>query len=109
MIGPVFKDEELFATKEVFFVGQVIGIIVATTHDIARNAARLVKISYEKLPFVLTIEEAIEKESFFDIKRKLVNGMYTSDKSLSIEHSGLNFIEGTCRMAGQEHFYLGMG
>lgn len=55
-IGPVFHDEELFATKEVHHVGQMIGIIVAESEEIAREAAKLVKIQYEKRAPIVTIE-----------------------------------------------------
>jgi xanthine dehydrogenase/oxidase len=56
IIGPVFRDEELFATKQVYFVGQMLGMIVAESESIARFAARKVKVVYEKLPAVFTIE-----------------------------------------------------
>lgn len=49
-------DEELFATRKVFFVGQMLGMILAESELIARRAARLVKVEYEKLPTVFTIE-----------------------------------------------------
>ncbi len=56
IIGPVFHDEELFATKEVHHVGQMIGIIVAESEEIAREATRLVKVQYEKRAPIVTIE-----------------------------------------------------
>ena len=54
--GPVFKDEELFASKDVFHVGQMIGIIVADTEEIARKAVKLVKIEYNVRKPIITIE-----------------------------------------------------
>ena len=56
MIGPVFQDEELFATKEVHCMGQMIGMIVANTEAHARYAAKLVKVTYKSLPAIFTIE-----------------------------------------------------
>lgn len=56
MIGPVSRDEELFATKEVHHVNQVLGIIVAENEVIARAASRKVKVQYKKLPAIFTIE-----------------------------------------------------
>ena len=56
VIGPVFKDEELFATKEVHFCGQLIGLILAHDQQTAQEAAKMIKIEYEELPHILTIE-----------------------------------------------------
>jgi xanthine dehydrogenase/oxidase len=111
MIGPVFKDEELFATKEVHFIGQIIGLILASTETEAKAAMKLCKVTYEPLPFVLTIEDAIEQKSFFSHVRKLERGDF-SDKKLNAVENGLRLqdavkhVEGVARMSGQEHFYL---
>jgi xanthine dehydrogenase molybdopterin-binding subunit B len=43
-IGPVIHDEELFASKEVLFHGQPVGIIIAETHQIAVEASRAVEV-----------------------------------------------------------------
>ena len=37
-------------------MGQVIGVIVAETQAQAQRAAKMVKITYEELPRILTIE-----------------------------------------------------
>ncbi len=55
IIGPVFKDEELFASDKVYFCGQIVGIVLAETQRQAQEAAKLVKIDYEVLPHILTI------------------------------------------------------
>lgn len=56
IFGPVIKDEELFASKEVFHVGQMIGLIIADTEEHAREAAKCVKIQYEVRKPIITIE-----------------------------------------------------
>lgn len=43
-IGPVFPDEACFASDEVTAVGQVIGVVAADTHELARRAAAAVKV-----------------------------------------------------------------
>jgi xanthine dehydrogenase/oxidase len=98
------KDEELFATEYVHFYGQPIGLILADTLTIATAAAKLVKIEYEKMPAIFTIEEAISAGSFFQQTRELNSGVYAQGKEL--DESGLIFVEGEARMSGQEHFYL---
>ena len=44
------------ACGQVTCVGQVIGAVVAETQAQAQRAAKMVKISYEELPRILTIE-----------------------------------------------------
>ena len=66
--GESVKDEEIFASKVVHCVGVVIGLCVADTEEHARQAAELVTVEYEELsPTILTIDEAIEHESYFGI------------------------------------------
>lgn len=110
MIGPVFQDEELFATKIVHCVGQMIGMIVAESEAQARYASKLLKIKYQPLPAVFTIEDAIEKKSFFEIERKLDSGEFSNDPPKnpgSLPRSAAtHFVQGVARMSAQEHFYL---
>ena len=67
-IGAVVHDEECFASKEVTCIGQPIGIIVADTEQHARMAARLVKIEYEDLPALFSIEDAIKANSYYEVR-----------------------------------------
>ncbi|CAI7828132.1 unnamed protein product [Closterium sp. NIES-54] len=62
--GAVEHDEEVFASESVHCVGQIIAVVVADTHDHARAAAKKVKVIYEDLPAVLTIQEALASGSF---------------------------------------------
>ena len=52
-------DEEVFADGKVNFIGQIIGVIVAEGKPLAQRAAKLVKVAYEDLPSVITIEVLI--------------------------------------------------
>ncbi|KAJ3111857.1 hypothetical protein HDU96_005283 [Phlyctochytrium bullatum] len=104
-IGPIFKDEELFASEFVYFVGQPIGLIVAETQDVAEAAAKLVHVEYESLAPIFTIEEAINAKSFHKVERKIHTGIFLSPGNTG-HVSELHYVEGTVRMAGQEHFYL---
>ena len=47
---------KLCLLDQVTCVGQVIGAVVAKTQAQAQRAAKMVKISYEELPRILTIE-----------------------------------------------------
>lgn len=94
-------DEVFFALDEVFTVGQPIGMVLADTAKRAEQAARAVKVEYEELPAIFTIEEAIEKESYFNHFRHIKKG----DVEKAFAEADHVF-EGTARMGGQEHFYL---
>ncbi|XP_055386170.1 xanthine dehydrogenase [Condylostylus longicornis] len=100
--GAVFHDEEVFATT-VYTHGQTIGAIVAKTQAIAQRAARLVKVTYEELsPIIVSIEDAIKHQSYFDgFPKTFVKG----DVEEAFQNSDY-IVEGSCRMGGQEHFYL---
>ncbi|CAG8803556.1 7882_t:CDS:2, partial [Racocetra fulgida] len=65
--GIILQDEEVFASNEVCYM-------VAETKQIAQEAKHLVKIEYEELPHILTIDEAIEQNSFFPMTPKLARG-----------------------------------
>ncbi|KAK4785485.1 hypothetical protein SAY86_002174 [Trapa natans] len=103
-IGPVIYDEEVFATTHVTCVGQVIGVVVADTHENAKLAASKVQIQYGDLPPILSIKDAINAESFHpDSQMILTKG----DVDMCFE-SGQCYrtIEGEVQVGGQEHFYL---
>jgi xanthine dehydrogenase/oxidase len=94
-------DETFFAVDEVFTVGQPIGMILADTAKHAEQAMRAVKIEYEELPAIFTIEEAIEHDSYFQHFRYIKKGD-TEKAFAEADH----VFTGTARMGGQEHFYL---
>lgn len=99
--GAPVCDEVFFAIDEVFTAGQPIGMILADSAKRAEQAARAVKVEYEELPAILTIEEAIEAESFFNHFRFIKKG--DTDKAFA---EADHVISGVTRMGGQEHFYL---
>jgi len=99
--GAPVCDEVFFAVDEVFTAGQPIGIILADSAQHAAAGARAVKVDYEELPAIFTIEEAIEKESFFEHYRYINKGD-TEEAFKNCDH----VFTGVARMGGQEHFYL---
>ncbi|XP_015770301.1 PREDICTED: xanthine dehydrogenase/oxidase-like [Acropora digitifera] len=100
--GPVTFDEEIFATEKVTCVGQIIGAVLAETQSQAQRAAKMVKITYEELPRILTIEEAIAAESFLDSTPLCIE---KGDLKAGFDESD-HLLEGEMRVGGQEHFYL---
>ncbi|KAL1215699.1 Xanthine dehydrogenase 1 [Cardamine amara subsp. amara] len=104
MIGPIVADEELFATDVVTCVGQVIGVVVADTHENAKNAAGKVDVGYEELPAILSIQEAINAKSFHpNTEKRLSKG----DVEMCFQSGQCDrILEGEVQIGGQEHFYL---
>lgn len=104
--GTAAYDEQFFATDEVVSHGQIIGAIVASDKIVATKAARLVKVEYEDLPTILTIEEALAAGSFHpQYDRRIARGQEVDDALAACDH----VLEGVTRMGGQEHFYLETG
>lgn len=83
---------------------QAIGVVVADTHENARNAAGKVHVKYEDLPAILSITDAIKYQSFHpDTDRTLTKG----DVELCFQSGKCDrIIEGQVQVGGQEHFYL---
>ena len=97
-IGPVQPDEPLFAADLVEFRGQPLFAVAATSVELARRAARLAKVRYEPLEPIVTIEQALAKQSFVLPTVRMQRG----DVNAPAKHK----IKGKLRCGGQEHFYL---
>ncbi|KAM0430590.1 hypothetical protein ACHAPT_005942 [Fusarium lateritium] len=99
--GAPHFDEVFFAEDEVLTAGQPIALILATSAARAQEAVRAVKVEYEDLPAVLSIEDAIEADSYHKFFREIKKGD-TEEAFKNCDH----VFTGTVRMGGQEHFYL---
>ncbi|XP_042880077.1 xanthine dehydrogenase/oxidase-like [Penaeus japonicus] len=100
-VGPIAADEELFASKKVVCVGQLIGLVVAKDRATAQRAARVVRIQYEDIkPCIITIQDAIKEQSWWTpltITKGDVEAGFRSSEHV---------LEGEMHVGGQEHFYL---
>jgi xanthine dehydrogenase/oxidase len=99
--GAPHFDEVFFAEDDVFTTGQVIAMVLATSALRAEEGARAVKVEYEELPAILTMEEAIEAESYHKHYREIKKGN-VEEAFKTCDH----VFTGVARMSGQEHFYL---
>uniref|UniRef100_A0A8C3JSV9 Aldehyde oxidase n=1 Tax=Calidris pygmaea TaxID=425635 RepID=A0A8C3JSV9_9CHAR len=95
------KDEQAYAEEKVICVGQIICAVVAESVTQAKCGAEKVKIVYEDLEPILTIEDAIKHKSYITEERKIEKG----DIEKGFE-SADEIIEGELHVGGQEHFYL---
>ncbi|CAE8703078.1 unnamed protein product [Polarella glacialis] len=103
-IGPVLHDEQLFRCKEVTSTGQPIGLVVAETLEAAERGARLVKVTYEDLPPIITIEDAIKATNYHAKSDHLKIEDGDVDAAFALPDTVI--VEGEIRLGGQEHFYL---
>ena len=62
LINVGYDDEPVLAEDKVLYHGEPIVAVVATTERAAREGAAAVKVTYEDLPHVLDVEEAIKPE-----------------------------------------------
>ena len=96
------EDEVVFADKYVYCVGMIIGVILAKDQETAQKASRKVKIEYRELPAIITIDEAIQANSYHAVPNKGI----TSGDVESVFSKAKNVIEGEMRTGAQEHFYM---
>ncbi len=101
LLATFVHDEPVFATDKVEHVGQVIGLVVASSAMAARRAARKVQLNIEELPPILNVRDALKAESYVlppvfvkrgDAARALRDAPHT--------------LSGQLEVGGQEHFYL---
>jgi xanthine dehydrogenase/oxidase len=100
--------EELFATETVHHVGQPIGFVVARTQKEADAASFLVQVTYEELPAVLTIEQALAAGPSHVLPH--ADGAHPvvtagPDVEQALQSSPV-VIEGTASIHSQLHMYL---
>jgi xanthine dehydrogenase large subunit len=101
MLAAFAGDEPVFAMDTVQFVGQVVGVVVATTVMQARRAARKVQLHITPLPAILTVQQAMAAQSFVLPPVHVRRG----DAQAALQEAQ-HTLSGTLEVGGQEHFYL---
>ncbi len=100
-IGPGTIEEPMLAVEEAEYVGHPVAAIAADTLDHARAAAAFVDITYDPLPAILTIEEALASGAIVCPEQHMVRG----DPFTALGKAPLR-LAGEVRCGGQDHFYL---
>ncbi len=100
-VGPIFKGDKIFTSKNIEYYGQPIFAVIAKTNNLAKKAALKVKIDLKISKPIVSIEEALKKKSFVLKPKHLTrgnikDGFKKSDKIL----------KGKLYSGGQDHFYL---
>ncbi|XP_021892683.1 indole-3-acetaldehyde oxidase-like, partial [Carica papaya] len=100
--------EPLFADELIQCVGQRVALVVADTPKHADMAANLAVIDYdtENLePPILTVEDAVEKSSFFEVPPFLNPGQ-VGDISRGMAEAEQKIINSEIRLGSQYYFYM---
>ncbi|WP_343595104.1 xanthine dehydrogenase molybdopterin binding subunit [Acinetobacter sp.] len=99
--GPIVKDDPIFAEHQVEFYGQALFVVAAKSYQQARHAVRLAQIEYAAETPILSIQDAIEKESWVLPPVDFHHG----DVEQAFQHAA-HQLSGSISLGGQEHFYL---
>ncbi|MFL6797735.1 MAG: xanthine dehydrogenase molybdopterin binding subunit [Xanthobacteraceae bacterium] len=100
-IAPIRTNEPLLPEGVVEYEGQPIAAVAAETFDQARAAAKLVAVKYAPLTAVLTLDEALARESYVSPPQTIARGEVDSMLAAAPYRSS-----GELRCGGQDHFYL---
>lgn len=100
-IGPIHPNEPILAAGVVEYFGEPVAAVAAPTLQAARDAARRVRVAYDDLPAVLTVDEAWAKESYVSPPQTLRRG----DAAAGLAKAP-HRLSGELRIGGQDHFYL---
>ncbi|MDW3183065.1 xanthine dehydrogenase molybdopterin binding subunit [Roseobacter sp.] len=101
-VSPSNHDEPLLATGSVQYVGQPLFVVAATSHLAARQAARLGDVDITPGKPILSIEDALARNSRFEDGPRIY-GRGDVDQALQ---AAPHNISGQLEVGGQEHFYL---
>jgi xanthine dehydrogenase large subunit len=100
-LNPLTHDEPCLAEEKVNCIGQAILLIAAENEHAAIEAEKKIKIIYDPLEPVLTIQQAREKGTALAKTRKIETGK-PEESLLKASH----ILEGELKIGGQEHWYL---
>ena len=100
-VGPVFDGDPIFPKNKVEYFGQPLFAVAATSMEFARKAVLKAKVIYQELKPIITIEDALKKNSLLFEPRVIKKGN-PSQKILKSK----NRLSGKFTTGSQEHFYL---
>lgn len=95
------SDEAIFAGSEVSYQGQVLGLIIAKSRDIAARVASAVTVELAPTPAVLDTRSALKQSNFVLPSASLTRG----ELNIGWDESS-HQLSGKLEIGGQEHFYL---
>ncbi|KAJ8630893.1 hypothetical protein MRB53_024216 [Persea americana] len=104
----MFGSEPLFAEDVTLYAGQPLGFVIADTQRYANMAASQAIVDYdtENLePPILTVEEAAERSSFFEVP-PVLQPKQVGDFSKGMEEADHKILSAKIELGSQYYFYL---
>ncbi|KAK6163985.1 hypothetical protein DH2020_000849 [Rehmannia glutinosa] len=104
----MFGSEPLFADDLARFAGDLIALVVAETQKNANLAAKTAIVDYDTEgldPPILTVEEAVERSSFFDVPPFLYP-QEVGDFSKGMAEADYKILSAEIRLGSQYYFYM---
>lgn len=99
--GTIFEDQPFLAEEVCQYAGEPYLLIAADNPTTLRKARQLIKVEFEELEPILSIDKAIEREQFIGPTRTIKKG----DVEKAFREAP-HQLAGTIEMGGQDHFYL---
>jgi len=100
-VGPVFDGDPIFPKSKVEYYGQPLFAVAATSIELARKAVLKAKIYYKELEPIISIDDALKKNSLL-FKPRVIKKGNPIQKILKSKHK----LNGNFTTGSQEHFYL---
>jgi len=106
-VGVIFEDQPLLADTTVRFIGDSIGILVATSAEAARRLARLVQFQIDELEPILSIDASRDSTDTFlhDSNLACQHQVKRGDPAAGFAMAD-QIIEASFQTPYQEHYYL---
>ncbi|PIA54130.1 hypothetical protein AQUCO_00900595v1 [Aquilegia coerulea] len=104
----IFGSEPLFADDITTFAGQPLGLVVADTQKHADMAANLAVVDYDTenlKPPILSVEEAVERSSFFEVP-PILNPKPVGDFSKGMAEADHKILSAEIKLGSQYYFYM---
>lgn len=99
--GTIIPEQPVLVADKIGYYDEPAVLLVGTSMETLMRAKALVKFEIEKIPAVLSIDEAIKKQQFIYKANPFICG--DADSALK---NAPHRLSGTLEIGGQEHFYL---
>lgn len=99
--GPIVEEQPLLVAEKVNHFDEPILVVAATDREAFLRAREKIKMGFEKLPGIFSIDEAIEKQTALYSATPFVRG----DVDEALKKSA-HTLKGSFECGGQEHFYM---
>lgn len=99
--GPIVHDQPLIVDKEISFRGETLGLIVATSEKVIKEAIDTIEMDLEEMAPLIGINQAIKKEAYLDDPQVITRG--DVDHTFSQASATLT---GELSIGSQEQFYF---